>query len=201
MKRTVHRLLSLLLAGIVAGHLLLAGAAPAMAQFFDESLESADIFAEDEDQFFEHGMGQDDIGAGGTAEPDFTEGERFVDESLVPSGQRGLSLGSRQLQLTLGKDRDILPLNIAWGAGTGLLLGGWFALIAEGDNRDTQRSIGVGIVAGILMGVAVGTRTLFNPDAPRPTADAPRPAADGPTLTPIVALSHGTAQVGIRLTF
>ena len=201
MKRTVHRLLSLLLAGIVTGHLLVAGATPAMAQFFDESLESADLFTEDEDQFFEQGFGQEDVGPGGTGEPDFTEGERFVDESLVPSGQRGLSLGSRQLQLTLGKDRDILPLNIAWGAGTGLLLGGWFALIAEGDNRETQRSIGVGIVAGILMGVAVGTRTLFNPDAPRPTAEATRPAADGPTLIPIVALSHGRPELGIRLTF
>jgi hypothetical protein len=94
-------------------------------------------------------------------------------------------------------------MNVAWGAGTGLLIGGWFALISEGDNRSTQRSIGLGIVTGILLGVAVGTRAVFNPNTPQPAgvgAAAP-PAKDGPQFSPVVALDKGDAKVGFRLTF
>lgn len=204
MKRIVSRLPYLLVAGVVAVHLLLAGAPVAHAQFFDESLEGQDVFIEDEDQYFEEGLGQGEMGPGGVGtEPDYTEGHRFVDESLIPPSQRGLTVGARQLQLTLGQERETLPLNVAWGAGTGLLIGGWYALIAEGDNRDTQRSIGVGIVAGIILGIAVGTRSLFNPDAPRPATsmNAPPPTSDGPNFVPTVAFKPGAPEVGFRMTF
>lgn len=205
MKRTVFRLPYFLVAGVVAVHLLLAGAPVARAQFFDESLEGQDLFIQDEDQYFEEGLGQGQMGPGGTGtEPDYTEGQRFVDESLIPPSQRGLTVGARQLQLTLGQERETLPLNVAWGAGTGLLIGGWFALIGEGDNRQTQRSIGLGIVTGILLGMVVGTRTVFNPDAPRPitpVSQAAPPADEQSRVEPIVALAPGESRLGFRLTF
>ena len=200
MKPTLRRLLLFVVALLFASHVLLVSAPPARAQFFDESLEQEELFTEDENAFFEdRTFGTEDTG-GASQEQDFTEGNRFVDEQLIPADQRALTQGGRRLQLTLGKERDTLPLNIAWGAGTGLLIGGWFALIGEGDNRQTQRSIGLGIVTGILLGVAVGTRTVFNPDAPRPVGQTP-PAKDGPQFSPVVALDKGDSRVGFRMTF
>ena len=66
------------------------------------------------------------------------------------SNNKGVNLPDVVLPLAAmtEKDRDDLPFNIAWGAGTGLLIGGWFALINEGDNRETQQAIGVGVVPG-----------------------------------------------------
>lgn len=187
----------LLLAAILAATAL--GAAnPALAQFFDESVEQEDLFVEDEERFLE--PRGDQFGLPGI-EQDFTEGDRFVDESLVPADRRGVTETGRRFELTLGREREELPINIAWGAGTGLLIGGWFALVGEGDNRDTQRSIGVGIVVGILLGAAVGTRSLFNPDAPRPVGALAPPKDPGPTFTPLVSLERESNAVGFRMNF
>jgi hypothetical protein len=196
--RMTHRLLCSPLALLVALNLLLP-ATPAFAQFFDESMEQEDLFAEDQDGFFEDREG-DGFGVP-SPDQDFTESGRFVDETLVPADRRGATRDTRRQQLTLGRDRDVLPANIAWGAGTGLLIGGWFALINEGDQRETQRSVGVGIVTGILLGMAIGTRSVFNPDAPRPSAAAAPPSADGPQFSPLVATDAKGALVGFRMTF
>jgi hypothetical protein len=197
--RMTHRLLCLPLALLVALNLLMLPAAPAFAQFFDESLEQEDLFAEDENVFFEDREG-DGFGVP-SPDQDFTESGRFVDETLVPADRGAVTRGARQRQLTLGRDRESLAPNMAWGAGTGLLIGGWFALISEGDNRETQRSIGLGIVTGILLGVAIGTRSVFNPDAPRPVTATPPPSSDGPRFSPLVATDAKGAQVGFRMTF
>lgn len=173
----------------------------ALAQFFDESLEQEDLFVEDEDQFFDSGGG-DEFGTASGPEQDFGEGNQYIDETLVPSDQRDVSEGGRRFQMTLTTERETLPLNVAWGAGTGLLLGGWFALISEGDNRGTQRSIGMGIVAGVIIGSIVGTRSLLNPAAAQPVGQlAPHPAQDDPAVTPLVTLTPNEQSIGIRLTF
>jgi hypothetical protein len=178
---------------------LLAALQPARAQFFDESLEQEDLFIQDEDQFFEPGVG-DEFGAQESPELDLTEGNRFIDESLIP-GERRVTEGGREFQLTLGQERQELPLNIAWGAGTGLLIGGWFALIGEGDNRETQRSIGLGIVVGILLGTLVGARSVITPGAPRPVSQAGPPQDDPPPIAPLVTLAPNGSRLGVRLTF
>lgn len=175
---------------------LVFGAGQAQAQFFDETLEQDELFVEDENQFFEPRF--DDIG-GGVQEEDFTEGDKFIDESLISPDQRSISTDGRRFQLALSEERDELPLNIAWGAGTGLLIGGWFALISEGDNRETQRSIGMGIVTGILLGALVGTRTVFLPDAPRVSDTGS--AAPQQSIQPVVLLTSRQARVGLRFTF
>ena len=207
MSRPMRRLFPWFFAALLGVQLLALAAPPARAQFFDESLEQEELFVED-NAFFEDSSSdsigvEPGAGTGGGLEPDFTEGNRFVDEQLAPADRRAVSAGGRRLQLSLGRDREVLPLNVAWGAGTGLVIGGWYALISEGDNRSTQRTIGMSIVAGILLGAAIGTRTLFDPNAPRPAGvgDAsPRPEP-GLHLTPMVAVDGGQSRVGFRLTF
>jgi hypothetical protein len=122
--------------------------------FFDD-----DDFAPDDDPFKQ----QDEFGV---PQDDTTEGGEFIDETQLPGGE--ITAGGRQAQLRLLGERDLLPRNAAWGAGTGLLIGGWFALINQGTSRETQRSLGLGVVVGTLIGLAVGARTLIAPNAPQP---------------------------------
>ncbi len=147
---------------------------PAMAQFFDDEF-SRDDFVESEEDFSEEGEGFDRAPAG----DDFTEGGQFVDEEKAEEGgPAGATVSGRRDELKLQQEKRDLPLNIAWGAGTGLLIGGWFSLIGNGDDRTTQRSIGLGIVLGALLGLTVGLKTVIAPDAPRAAMGLPGPEAD-----------------------
>lgn len=132
---------------------------PLRAQGTDDYFFEDDEFFREEDPFQE----QDEFG---NPVDDFTEGGEFVDESTLEGD--GVTVGGRQAQLRLLGERELLPQNAAWGAGTGLLIGGWFALINQGTNRETQRSLGLGVVLGTLVGLAVGARTLIAPSAPTP---------------------------------
>ena len=104
----------------------------------------------------------------GMPSEDFTEGGEFIDESTLTPAEEAVTIGGRQGQLRLLGERQLLPQNAAWGAGTGLLIGGWFALINQGTNRETQRSLGLGVVLGTIVGLAVGARSLIAPKAPQP---------------------------------
>lgn len=186
----------LLSAGLLAFVLL--SSAPALAQFFDETLEQDDLFQKNEDQFFE--PRGDDLGEL-PQEKDFTEGDKFVDDSLAPGEQGGVSAEDRRFQLTLKDDRNDLPLNVAWGAGTGLLLGGWYALINEGDNRETQRAIGMGVVMGLIAGALIGTRSVFSPDAARPVGKTGSSSHGENNFTPLVVLNAKNPMIGFQLRF
>lgn len=186
----------LLSTGLLAFVLL--SASPALAQFFDETLEQDDLFSKDEDQFFE--PQGDDLGEP-SQERDFTEGDKFVDDSLVPGEQGGVTAQGRRFQLTLKDDRSDLPLNLAWGAGTGLLLGGWFALINEGDNRETQRSIGLGIVLGMITGAFIGTRSVFSPDAARPVGKNGPSSQGKNNFIPLVTWRAKNPAIGFQMRF
>lgn len=145
--------------------LVLAGyPGPVSAQFDDEFGED-DFFGGDDDGF---GSGDDFFG---TPEEDFTDGGEFVDESQLPPAQV-ITEGGRQFQLRALGERERLPMNAAWGAGTGLMIGGWFALINNGTNRETQRSLGLGIVVGTIIGITVGIRSLIAPNAPIPISQS-----------------------------
>lgn len=142
---------------------------PAMGQFLNDEFDR-DEFVESDEDFAEGGR----FGAPGVGE-DVTEGGRYVDEELGGvAGPGGVTIRSRTTQLLVEKEKEALPLNVAWGAGTGLLLGGWFALIEEGDDRSTQRSIGLGAVLGALLGMTVGLKTVIAPDAPRAASIEPQ---------------------------
>jgi len=126
---------------------------------------SEDTFFEDQDFYPDDDpfKQQDEFGV---PQDDFSEGGEFINEAELEKGE--ITVGGRQQQLRLLGERELLPQNAAWGAGTGLLIGGWFALINQGTSRETQRSLGLGVVLGTLVGLAVGARTLIAPNAPQP---------------------------------
>lgn len=181
--------------------------APAAAQFFSDPGDQ-EGFVESDDQFFE----DDRQGGLPPAAPgpqrgtdDFTDGGRFIDEDAPVAPQRGsgnLTIDRRRTELRLQGERESLPLNTAWGAGTGLVIGSWFALIEGGDDRDTQRFIGMGIVLGAILGITLGMKTLIAPSAPSAVQATPPPK--GMQAVPLVAFSGGKAQslrMGLALRF
>lgn len=171
---------------------------PAAAQFFDENFEE-DEFLEEEEQFFE--STRDDFRESTIPQQqDYTEGDRYAEDTILTPEERDLPFETRRIKMALENEKERLPKNIAWGAGTGLLLGGWFALINQGTNRQTQRSIGMGIVLGTLMGAVVGMRTLIDPDAPQAASiqNLLEPL-EGPQ--PVLAISSEATLLGLRLTF
>ena len=59
--------------------------------------------------------------------------------------------------------------NLGYGAGTGLMMGTWFAFIRKETNTRQQfRTIGTSTVLGAVLGIMLGTRSVWNPGAPRP---------------------------------
>ena len=198
-----------LVSAYMIGLLFLLTAVPgtAFAQFYDESYSEDSSFQE-EDAFFEsYGDDMDSlpgsIDSGISTSSDFSEGNTYEEESPIPpigsDAAAPTTAGGRQRQLTIQGDKQHLPLNVAWGAGTGLLIGGWFALVNEGDNRATQRSIGLGIVLGTILGAGVGMRSLLIPSIPRAVQNntAPRPEP----LIPVLAIRDNRPMVGFRLLF
>ena len=153
--------------------------APAFAQFFTDEFAEEDVWGEDSEFVEEDPFGEDTTGF----EQDYSEGGTFVDEERSPdvpiSGS--VSISGRRSELKMKADQEILPLNVAWGAGTGLLIGGWFALIQNGDDRSTQRAIGMGVVLGTGLGAFLGMKSLIFPGSPTAALDTP-PAA--PISTP-----------------
>ena len=72
----------------------------------------------------------------------------------------------RELLSQEGKDA---PSNLGYGAGTGLMMGTWFAFIRKETNTRQQfRTIGTSTVLGAVVGIMLGTRSVWNPGAPRP---------------------------------
>jgi hypothetical protein len=190
-----------LLSGLIACALFGATSLPAYAQFFDESLQEDDFF-ENDDSLFESGT--DEFGF--SRDEDFTEGDQYVDESFLAPGS-SVTAGSRRVELRMVGEREALPMNGAWGAGTGLLIGGWFALINQGDNRATQRSIGMGIVLGAIIGVTVGLKTVINPNAPSALgqSDTAQPKDDSflasNSFQPLLAFTNTDLKLGFNLKF
>ncbi|MBL4825627.1 MAG: hypothetical protein JKY07_10430, partial [SAR324 cluster bacterium] len=69
----------------------------------------------------------------------------------------------------LSKEGKDAPSNLGYGAGTGLMMGTWFAFIRKETNTRQQfRTIGTSTVLGALIGIMLGTRSVWNPGAPRP---------------------------------
>jgi len=202
-----------LLAGVLLLLLNVLHAPTVQAQFFDDSQFEEDDFQEDDgffesyDSDFTRTPGSSSQGKG--VQEDYSEGSTYKEEApLVPSSQTAESLtaGGRTRQLTLQGDKRQLPMNMAWGAGTGLMIGGWFAMINEGDNRQTQRTIGTGIVLGIFLGAGVGMRSLLVPTLPRAASLDPGMTPDSPpgssrVWLPQVALQDNHPMVGFRLLF
>ena len=118
------------------------------------------------DGFFESGLAEDDD----PFAPMDEEGDLYIDED-------SFDIETEQaLQDSLFTQRDLLErerqqsiANIGYGAGTGLMIGGWSAFIAqETTTRNQWRTIGTSTVIGGIIGMLLGTRSIWDPAAPRP---------------------------------
>ena len=127
-------------------------------QFGGDDFQS-DVFGTQPAQdFFEPSDSQSDSG-----EQYFDEGA-FSDET--ESTLKDDLLVRRELLSQEGKDA---PSNLGYGAGTGLMIGTWFAFIRKETNTRQQfRTIGTSTVLGAVIGIMLGTRSVWDPGAPRP---------------------------------
>ena len=86
-----------------------------------------------------------------------SEEEIQAQEEAIKNAQgSGLDIAS-----ALEKDKQLLPDNIMYGMGTGAVIGGWFALWAGKGGRENVQYLSVGILAGVLLGITVGTKSFY----------------------------------------
>ncbi len=175
-----------------------------LAQGFEDDYGDMDEFMQDDDGFSnDSGFSED----GFLADPGFDGGldgsfDTPAGDGFMDDDEFGLDAES-QLQLSELSQRELIVVerqqataNIGYGAGTGLMLGTWFAFITqESSTRDQFRTIGSGSVLGALVGMMLGTRSLWNPSAPRPTANH----QNSWNVQPL-ALKHGVG-IAYRLSF
>lgn len=101
-------------------------------------------------------------------------GEEYIDEDVLSDDtQQILESAIASRRDFLAEEKANLFANVAYGVGTGLLIGGWFALLASSTSRDTLRSIGLGIVLGGVMGSIIGGRSVITPSLPVPASNLP----------------------------
>ena len=104
----------------------------------------------------------------------FDSGDQYLDEGAfsdeTESTMKDDLLDRRELLSQEGKDA---PSNLGYGAGTGLMIGTWFAFIRKETNTRQQfRTIGTSTVLGAVIGIMLGTRSVWDPGAPRPEESA-----------------------------
>ena len=104
----------------------------------------------------------------------FDSGDQYFDEGAfsdeTESTMKDDLLVRRELLSQEGKDA---PSNLGYGAGTGLMIGTWFAFIRKETNTRQQfRTIGTSTVLGAVIGIMLGTRSVWDPGAPRPEESA-----------------------------
>lgn len=112
--------------------------------------------------------------------------DQYFDEDVLSDGtHEALESALLERQDFFVAERANFVPNILYGVGTGLIIGGWLALLSAKTSRDTLRSIGLGIVLGGVMGSVIGGRSVITPDAPRPQeVPAEDPAPQGKLLPP-----------------
>ena len=155
------------------------------AQNFDDDplmLEGDDEFGFE--QLTDDDFQSNDFGTGGIQDFGIQSGQDSSDslDSQYESTDQYLEEGafSEETESTLKDDlivrRELLsqegkdaPSNLGYGAGTGLMMGTWFAFIRKETNTRQQfRTIGTSTVLGAVVGIMLGTRSVWNPGAPRP---------------------------------
>ena len=131
-------------------------------QFGGDNFQSDDFGTQPAQDLFEPSDSQFD-----SEDKYFDEGA-FSDET--ESTLKDDLLDRRELLSQEGKDA---PSNLGYGAGTGLMIGTWFAFIRKETNTRQQfRTIGTSTVLGAVIGIMLGTRSVCDPDAPRPEESA-----------------------------
>ncbi len=96
--------------------------------------------------------------------------DQYIDESqFSDSTENRIRFDVANRQQLLAEERQNAVANISYGAGTGLMIGTWFAFIQQETNTRNQfRTIGTSTVLGGVLGTMLGTRSVWDPNAPRP---------------------------------
>ena len=118
------------------------------------------------DDFLEPGMTEE----GDPFAPMNEEEDLYIDEESFDIGtEQALQDNLFTQRELLQRERQQSIANIGYGAGTGLMIGGWSAFIAqETTTRNQWRTIGTSTVLGGVIGLLLGTRSIWDPAAPRP---------------------------------
>jgi len=103
----------------------------------------------------------------------------------------GLNLAAQ-----LEKDKQMLPDNVMYGLGTGVMIGGWFAILQGKNARDNTRYLGVGVVVGTLLGMAIGTKSVYQPLLQGSLDKTPDTE---PWLKPLLLTDHRSARAGLGM--
>ena len=93
-----------------------------------------------------------------------TSDSQYVGEQEIKEQEEAARRSGRptvDLAAALEKDKELLPDNIIYGIGTGAVLGGWLALVQGKNARDNIRFLSVGVISGVLLGMAVGSKSLY----------------------------------------
>ena len=189
-----------------------------IAQNFDDDplmLEGDDEFGFE--QFSDDDFQSSGFGSGGIQDFGIQPGQDPSDslDSQYESTDQYLEEGtfSEETESTLKDDlivrRELLsqegkdaPSNLGYGAGTGLMMGTWFAFIRKETNTRQQfRTIGSSTVLGALVGIMLGTRSVWNPGAPRPE-DNYQPTSFLPNPSGwFIAQKENSLLISLRLKF
>ncbi len=96
--------------------------------------------------------------------------QQYIDETkFSDSTENRIRFDVANRQQLLAEERQNAIANISYGAGTGLMIGTWFAFIQQETNTRNQfRTIGTSTVLGGILGTMLGTRSVWDPNAPRP---------------------------------
>jgi hypothetical protein len=115
-------------------------------------------------------------------EEPISEDDQYIDEgTFSDDSESSLRLDLLAQRDIAQQDQQNLIGNVAYGAGTGLMIGGWFTFLRPGTSRDQFRTIGSSTVLGGVVGALIGTRSVWDPGAPRPAgAEAFEATESGP---------------------
>ena len=108
----------------------------------------------------------------------------YVDEELIPENPRTRIQFNQNVGEQMRKEeREHLQANLMYGAGTGFMLGSWFAFVLATNTREFLRTIGTSVVLGTVVGSALGSRSVWNPDGPTPIGKNEKTS---PSILPLI---------------
>jgi hypothetical protein len=114
---------------------------------------------DDSDSLWEEQEYQDSTGREFETSDSQYVGEQEIKD--VEAAARRAGAPSIDLAAALEQDKELMPDNIVYGVGTGAVIGGWLALVQGNTARDNVRYLSVGVIGGVLLGMAVGTKSLY----------------------------------------
>lgn len=135
----------------------------ASAQGVDELGPGSGYLEDDGTSLWDEGGFMDDTGIRETEGQYLEEEEvRAQEAAIIKAVEEDPSIN---IARALEQDRALLDKNIIYGIGTGVTIGGWLALLYGQDARQNVQYVSLGIISGVLLGVLIGTKSLYQTPA------------------------------------